>query len=59
LSRDSVMRGKASFDSRYIAITNAINVQIITPRLGETRKLPLPEEAARAGAGRGREGIAV
>src|ERR1700693_5729854 len=39
------MRGKASLESSTIVSTNAISVHTITPRLGETRKLPLLEAA--------------
>jgi len=47
LSSASAMRGKASLRSRYMEIPKTTIVQIIRPTLGETRKLPPLEPAAR------------
>src|SRR5690242_18389182 len=40
LSRASWMRGNASLDNTHIVNPNTTSVQIISPRPGETRKLP-------------------
>src|SRR6185437_3817661 len=45
-SSASAMRGNASLPSRYIDSPKTISVQIISPTLGETRKLPPPELSA-------------
>ena len=46
LSSASRIRGKATLLSTYIVTPNTISVQIISPRPGETRKLPPSSSAA-------------
>src|SRR3954463_11259323 len=50
LSSASWIRGKATLLSTYIVIPKTSSVQIIRPRLGETRKLPPESLAARGTA---------
>ena len=48
LSSASWIRGNATLLSTYIVNPKTSSVQIISPRLGETRKLP-PESSAASG----------
>src|SRR4029450_245553 len=50
LSSAAWMRGKATFESTHIVNPKTTSVQIIRPRLGETRKLPPESPSAPSGS---------